>query len=349
MANASVALNGMGFLAPVVGLRRRWSKNPVAIFTYHSVRELPNGAVASDPGVVSATPEVFERQMRWLAEHHRVIGLDELEADLLRGRVPVDCAMVTFDDGYRDNFDVAFPILKRLGLPATFFLATRFISERKVFWWDRISYLLHHTRADRAAISYPCDLTIDLRDRRSAHRLLTAFVKRQHALDVERFLQGLGDALGVRFDRAVETELADALVLTWDQAREMRRHGMTIGSHTHSHRPLPTLPAADLRAELAASKRELEGQLQTDVRAIAYPVGSSLRRMPHILRAAEAAGYTVGFSNVPGSNALADPTARLDLRRMSIDPTITRRTFATMVAFPDVYGMTRLSIRRLRS
>jgi peptidoglycan/xylan/chitin deacetylase (PgdA/CDA1 family) len=249
--------------------------------------------------------------------------------------------MVTFDDGYRSCHDVALPILREVGVPATFFIATSYVTHRRLYWWERISLLLSRARRPIGAIRYPRPLEIDLRDPGLRNRL-DGLVKTEMALDVERFLEELAAAVGVEWSPEIEALLAGEMIMTWDEVRALAKAGMDVESHTCSHRVLQTLTEADLADELTGSRQELEAQLGRPVRVIAYPIGRRIANDDHIRRAVAAAGYRAGMSNKTGVNRLwptvfrgiMAPIDPFDIRRLAIDRSMSDAMFLTQVAVP---------------
>ena len=131
-------------------------------------------------------------------------------------------------------------------MSAVFFIATQYVQDRRIYWWDRINYLFHHAAPGhgRVELSYPTRIVLDLEnDRAGALGTLLQLLKIQFNLDVERVLGELADGLGVAWDRDLERELCAGFVMNWDQVRELRKLGMDIGSHTRSHRALQTVPS----------------------------------------------------------------------------------------------------------
>lgn len=306
----------------------------VTVLTYHSVRGAPGGF---DSGVIDATGKQLDAQLALVRRHGSPISLDDLRGFVLEGRaLPDRPVLVTFDDGYRDNHDVALPLLVRHGIPATFFVSTSYVTERRVFWWDRIAYLITRSEEPRLHIDSPLQLDLDLRDRVSAIHKAQRAVKDTRDLDVDAFLRALGDAAKVTWSDAEERRYADELVLTWEQVRAMRRAGMTVASHTCTHRVLHTLSEEQLARELACSREALEGALDEPVYAVSYPVGRTISDRPAIRRAVAAAGYELGFSNATGINNTWQGLDPLDLRRVSLDLDLEDVLFRAMLAIPPL-------------
>jgi peptidoglycan/xylan/chitin deacetylase (PgdA/CDA1 family) len=314
---------------------RRARATRLPILTYHSIQEIGR-AYPFDVGVVDASPAAFERQMEYVARFFESITADELRERRLDRALPGGSIMITFDDGYRDNLHVAVPILKRHGLRATFFIATSPITERRLFWWDKISYLIKRSQRDRAILSYPRDLDLRLRpDPTPAIRVLLKIVKDTHGLDIERFLAEIGGATGVSLDRDAERALADELLLTWDEVRALRAAGMDVQSHTSTHRVLNTLSTEEARRELVESRETLERELGTPVRAISYPCGYSIDGDGRLRTEVGEAGYELGFRTVgPLSNLREGDALLLQMRRMSVDYDTPMSWFRGMLAVP---------------
>ena len=313
--------------------RPRW----LTVLNYHRVDQL-EAAGDVDEGVLDATPESLDRQLRGLRRHCTPIALGDLLAHLDGADLPPNPALVTFDDGYRDNLVNAAPILERHGIRATFFIATSYVAERRLFWWDRISWTLKHARRRRFRVDYPNRLEVNLdAGVTGPARLLHRVVKTTRMLDLERFLEDLAIQADAPWDAATERHLADRLIMTWDDVRALRRAGMDVGSHTRTHRVLQTLAAEELPAELAGSRADLESALQEPVSTIAYPVGPSIAGEPGIRAAAVAAGYRLGFTYGTSLQPLGaiDP---LDIRRLAVEHTLDDARFCTLLAAPWLEG-----------
>lgn len=313
----------------------------ISILTYHHIAEHdPN--YPYDPGVADATPTQFRRHMEMLARYGTPIGIDELCRALDGAPLPKNPVMVTFDDGYRSCHDVALPILRAVGMRATFFIPTTYINERRLYWWERIAYVLSQARKQTATVTYPMRVEID-RTNPDAHRDLTNLIKDTAGLDIERFVEGLFTAFGVEWDRDIEARHADDVVMTWDQIRALSRAGMDVESHTRRHRVLQTLDDEQLRDELLGSRQDLEQQLGRPVRALAYPVGRRISKLAKIRTAVAAAGYRIGLSNASGATRIWPapvsgmlPADRFDVRRFATDRGMSDAMYFTQVAVPSL-------------
>ncbi len=311
----------------------------VSILTYHHVAK-HDPVYPYDPGVADAEPEQFRRQMEILARHGTPIGVDELIRALDGAPLPKNPVMVTFDDGYRSCHDVTLPILRAVGMRATFFVSTGHINERKLYWWERIALILSQARRATAEITYPKAIELDRRAPK-VNNILTDLVKNTPNLDVSRFLDELAKAFGVEWSDELEATHANDLIMSWDQVRALSRAGMDVESHTRWHRVLQTLDDEQLKLELAGSKADLEMQLGRPVRAVAYPVGRRISHVTRIRDAVVAAGYRIGLTNASGATRIWPqplagmmPTDSFDVRRLSTDRSMSDAMYFTQIAVP---------------
>ena len=332
----SNALVSLGVVPTILSLRRRTRTPWLTVLTYHRIgAKAPSGLL--DQEVMEAEPDVFDRQIAFLSRSFDIIGMDDLTASLEGKSLPPSPLLLTFDDGYLDNYQVALPILKKHGARATFFIATSYIDERRLFWWDRINYLIKSCRRGDIDVNYPTRMILDLRAGRAAQTLaieaMLGVVKNHFALDLPRFLEELAIACDVEISRPLERALADMHLMTWNEVRGLRAAGMDVQSHTLTHRVLQTLGPAELAQELSESRMILESALREPVRAVSYPVGSAASYSDAIRNAVRAAGYQVGFSNRAGVNRWSefDP---LDVKRLRLDTQFSDSHFQAPMALP---------------
>jgi peptidoglycan/xylan/chitin deacetylase (PgdA/CDA1 family) len=334
------ALHGAGALGAMMTLRRVAPiPSTLSILTYHHIAEDEPG-YRYDPGVADATPAQFRRQMELVAKYATPVTIAEVVRALDGGSLPKNPVMITFDDGYKSCRQTALPILKSVGLPAVFFVATSFITDRLLYWWERIALILSSTKRATASLTYPHPIEVSASDP-DALRNLAAVVKDTSGLELERFLDELARAFDVEWTPEMERGHANDVVMTWDDVRALAAAGMDVESHSRRHRVLQTLDPIALEDELSGSRRDLEAQLGRPVQAIAYPVGRRIAHLTPIRRAVEAAGYKIGFTNMsgasriwPGTLGKLIPTDRFDVARLATDRTMSDAMFFTQIAVP---------------
>ncbi len=335
----SSLLDKSGFIEGVLRLRARFGSPYLTVLTYHRVFDAPDD-YCFDRGVIDVGPEAFAAQVKTLKRYFNVVGIDEMCAHVAgEEKLPPNAAMITFDDGYLDNLQVAAPILKDHGVRGVFFIATSYVENRRIYWWDRINYLLCNAKPGRSVVelSYPTRLRLDLEnDRESALQCLLHLMKMQFGLDTERMLDELAEQLGVVWNSDLERELTDGFVMTWDDVRSLRAMGMDVQSHTRTHRPLQTVPLAELSAELKGSKEDLERELGEEITAISYPIGRSIASLDPIVAAVRDAGYKVGFTNDSGAQPLWGTLNPYDVNRLAMEPEYLGSRFRSVLAVPQL-------------
>lgn len=291
------------------------ARDSLLVLTYHRIGN--SGDDLFDPGVFSATADQLDHQISYLKQHVSLVTLDEALSFVdgtnkeKKGRCRV---LITFDDGYLDNFNIAFPILCSHGVHGVFFLATSMVGSCHVPWWDHIAYLMKTARKRRFRLSYPTDLTVDI-DKNGLARSLRAVLRSYKSpanSDPARFIRELAEGAGGEGPPKTMRRF-----LSWDEAREMSRHGMTIGSHTHSHHVLSQLEPGKQLQELSTSRKILKEQLAVEIDVLAYPVGGRSSFTDQTQSAARDTGYRAAFSSYGGTN-LQGKTSPYNVKRVGI-------------------------------
>ncbi len=261
-----------------------------------------------DRDLFSATIDELDAQIQDFKQRAPIVSGEELE-DLVSGKTPLKRLHVafTFDDGYLDNYTKAFDVFRSTGTTAAFFLVSDYVGTTTVPWWDEIAYELRNTKRREINLQYPVPLKLSLNGNREASiiRVLQHY-KRADNVCGEEFMSE------IRRETDCALPAAPRSFLNWDEAREMRDAGMTIGSHTRSHAILGRLSPESQRRELEDSKKEIERQLGSEVRALAYPIGARDCFSDLTEQIAVSAGYSMCFSAYGGIN---DAT---NLRRSNI-------------------------------
>lgn len=311
-------LDKTGVLSALVKWRERTPAPWLSILTYHRFAG-PPGREPFDDGVVDVTPEEFERQVITLRKHFTVVGTEELCAFAGGATLPKNPVAITFDDGYAGVHEHALPILKRHGCKAIVFVATSFITQRSLYWWDRVAYIVKQSKREELWLKYPFPMQIDLSCREDAIERVLRLIKAHPGLDLGRLLDEVGKAAGVAFTRDMDQAFADQLLMTWDQIRELKAAGIDVESHTRTHRVLGTLPPNDLAAELRGSSEDLARELGAAPRALAYPVGKPIARDSQIRNELARAGYVIAFTNGTGPTPIGGLVDPFGISRHMVD------------------------------
>lgn len=300
------------------------SRAATRILMYHRV--LDRTTVFDSPFNIVST-ENFEAQMHYLAKNYDCLSLEDF-ADIARvGRpTPRRSVVITFDDGYRDNYVSAFPALLKYGLPATFFVSSDPIGTDELLWPDRVSAVLNMAGSREIEAGLAGPLRCDLRsDAIGAHLAIHTQLKLLPVAEREATIARLAGALNVDLGA-----IRYASMLSWDEIREMDEAGMSIGSHTRSHPVLSRLPVEEIERELRESKETIERQLGHTVRTFAYPCGSPSDIDQRVVASARQ-HYEAAVTTFPGLCTTSDDLHLL--RRIHVDNDPVER-FAVKIELP---------------
>jgi peptidoglycan/xylan/chitin deacetylase (PgdA/CDA1 family) len=249
-------------------LRRVKKWHGLLSLAYHRIGDGAN--YPYEQGLWSATAEDFECQVRFLKKEFDVIEANDLPDVFADGRGRY--VLITFDDGYRDNYEVAYPILKGQGVSATFFLTTGFIDRPRLPWWNEIAWMIR--TCSRQCIPsgdyFPRPILLDEPNREQALRQALRKYKSLPGHSVTEYLQFLAGATGV--DRFRKDGFANEW-MTWDMIREMKAGGMFFGGHTVNHPVLAQLPLAEQKEEIAGCALRLFEELGEPMHWFSYPIG----------------------------------------------------------------------------
>lgn len=329
----ATALDAAGISTRLI---RRGSQGRVAILMYHRI--LPEDRISDSiqAGMV-VEPDTLRLHVRYLKQHFEIISLDGLVANpdsvYARSRERPACVL-TFDDGWRDFYDYAFPILHAEKAPATVFLPTSYIGTEKWFWTDRLGLMFADSqfdgRAANASISTEDSILKEILAPRGSieTRLERAIglLKPLRIETIESVLEGLSSML-----RLPHVPPCRAF-LNWGEVQETFDSGLiTYGSHTAWHPILTTLEDAEVTRELKESMEVLvsRGVANRESIAFCYPNGGTSERIERLVADA---GYRIAVTTKRGWNERnADPYA---LSRIGVhqDITATQPMFASRLA-----------------
>lgn len=318
---------GMNLLARNTPL---WSG--LVVLNYHRVGDWQNSLFDHD--LWSATAEDFEQQLRFLSLNFDLIRLHDLDRiwNQPRGRY----VLITFDDGYLDNYEWAFPLLRAFNSPATFFLTTGFLDNRKMAWWDEISWMVRSTEQSSLEENHWTGVSLSLEPDQATQTIksLLRVYKNLTGEKTDEYLNFLADATGTG---RCPTEIADQVWMNWDMIREMNEAGMDFGGHTVNHPILANHPEETQRFEIEHCKQRIEAEIETPISAFSYPVGARDSFNECTRRCLKQAGYRWGFSYYGGYSHLG-PHDACDLPRIAVESENPAALFRSSVSFPQVFS-----------
>ncbi|MGH8851496.1 MAG: polysaccharide deacetylase family protein [Casimicrobiaceae bacterium] len=273
----------------------------MTILIFHRVRAAPDELFPNEMHA-AAFADCLQCVRNWF----NVLALDEASAALDRGSVPARALAITFDDGYADNATVALPILQRLALPATFFVATGFLDGGRM-WNDTVIEAL------RGAAGPELDLSAQGLGKHAIGSPQQRKVAIGAILALLKYLPR--DERQARVDTIAaqaKVALPDDLMMTGDQLRSVAAAGMTIGGHTVTHPILARLDEAAARREIADGRDALEAIVRQPVRLFAYPNGKpDVDYAGAHVRMAKQLGFAAAVSTAAGAAQRGDPLHQL--------------------------------------
>jgi peptidoglycan/xylan/chitin deacetylase (PgdA/CDA1 family) len=299
-------------LSGILSFSRLVSGPRLVIFNFHRILGQAQTTHAFDDTLYESDEVTFRNELRWMKAQADPISEDDLISFILKKTpLPKRSFLVTFDDGYRDNYERALPILEELKIPSIFFIPTHSINERELGWWDQVYWVLKNTK--KSEFSFRNE-TFNLRQPiHDLAKVINDKIKTLDASETESFIKDLQTVCEVQ---PPSYETSDAQLMSWEQILSAQQRGVAIGSHTHTHRVLSCLDFESQKTELQTSKKILETRLGKRVRSIAYPVGGHGHFTEETMDLAEECGYDVGFSYMNGVNRI-DAIDRFNLQRVS--------------------------------
>lgn len=284
-------------------------------------------------GMVSATPEDFDEQLRFVKERFNVINFQVFSDSLSSGeRIPEKPLIITFDDGYADNYDVAFQLLKRHGLTATMYVTTGFIDSGQPLWFDRLAYIVNRMPVGSLVLeSAGSRFDVNQGNRRQVIRDVRNLFLTLPDDDRVAMLNEIEEFTGVEVEPG-HMELVRPL--SWDQISEMSDGGIEIGSHTVTHPYLTRLTEDQLKRELVESKRVIERHTGRAAKSVAYPAGLYDRRVEACARDS---GYHFGVSYVHGAGRLGIDDF-FAIPRIHVETDVSIALFKANLLFPQLFA-----------
>jgi peptidoglycan/xylan/chitin deacetylase (PgdA/CDA1 family) len=292
LASTIARAHDYGFAAALA----RGRKRPL-VLGYHRVVDDFASVSRTEMASMLTSTRMFERHLDCIGRHFRFVSLDEVGAHILSGE-PFDqpVAAITFDDGYYDNYEHAFPVLKRKGIPAAVFVVTDLIGRR---FWQAHDKLYHLVAKAFATWNDPRrELSALMRGLGLPTEPITREATRTPLLTVSALLPGLPIASVRHLMDGLEATVGNGFydiprTLDWPELQAMRRGGITIGSHTKNHVSLPAESANIVADELAGSRQVLEARLGEPIAHFAYPGGQF---NADVVDAVARAGYQFGYT-----------------------------------------------------
>jgi peptidoglycan/xylan/chitin deacetylase (PgdA/CDA1 family) len=323
----------------LLNLRRFFIKD-MPILTYHRVCDISDlEGYPFDIDLISADTANFSWQMEFIKANFNPIHLSRV-IEYLEGKcdLPSNPIVVTFDDGFDDVYTNAYPILKRLDVPATLFITTSFLEEEKTIWYERLAHFILQTNYKLVipGLNFEIPESNDINLRRQYYSQLVEQLKLLPNGKRIELLNELYEKYRENYYSTSNDIRNLSRPLNWEQIFEMSKSIFEIGSHSLTHPVLTSLTNEDLKHELVESKNILESKLEIKIDTMAYPVGTEFAYDERVEIATSDAGYKLGLTYVEGRN---NPK-KLDcfaLKRMHVDRDLPKDTFICKLALPLLF------------
>ena len=267
------------------------------VLTYHRIDE-PTRRPWLDPALISASPKDFDEQMSYLATYYKIVALNDV-LTALKSRdkkdLPPRAVLVTFDDGYCDFQEQAWPILRRYKIQATLFVPTAYPDQpEQTFWWDDLyQALLNTNRTDDLSSPIGMFSLATTESRRQAYQRLKNYLKTLKHNEAISSVKEFCNELGV--------QPATNSIMSWNSLRKLSRDGLTLGAHTRTHPLLNRISLEEARQEVMGSFEDLQHEIGFALPIFAYPSGELSNDVVSML---EREGFSLAFTTKRGINDL---------------------------------------------
>lgn len=303
MISKSQIIKKLGPLGLYALVRWLMRKNPRIIMFHRFSEQRKQHCVSSSE---------LEKQLIYLKKHFNILSLSQLRLCSEQGKSPPNNSIVlTIDDGYRDFYEVAYPVLKKHGVPATLYVTTGFINKELWLWPDQITWLLNNvtdvsktiklgeTHSKSIEIS-----TIDDSNRQQIWSRVTSYLLTVDDTKKHEWITSFAGQLGKPLPDIIPDEYS---ACSWQQLAEMQKHGIEIGGHTHTHPSLGQVDDEQLQTELNTCMKFLDEKLGKRDRDFCFPNGQPNDYNDEVKEATKDAGFkssVTAFYDVLGTQDL---------------------------------------------
>lgn len=303
----------------------------VHILAYHRICEKEPDNYIFNSELYSATVDDFDAQMRYVSENFNVINFSQLDDYSINDRNEKNFLIITFDDGYYDNYSLAMPILDKYQLPATVFLATQNIDTGELFWFDSVAAFFKTYSSDKIDLeSIGKVLNLKEMGREKAFKYIGSFLKDSSdsiRLDLLKEIYG-------KYDFQVsDKDYATACPLSWDNVIEMDNNNIDFGGHTKTHCFLNRIEDGMLHSEISGSMEAIEKHLGEFPKSFCYPAGVTNEKIKEYLKENKIS-YGVGYRH--GINVWNE-IERYNLFREHVELDVNLDLFKANLMLPEIF------------
>ncbi len=275
--------------------RLNFLRNKCYILPYHMVADEPN---LFFPEISTSQ---FEKQIHHLVRNYHILSLEEIIERINNGKSLRRCVAITFDDGFKNNYERAYPILKKYNIPATIFLISGCIENGQPPWFIKFRYAFQSTRK--------MELKIDLRGETLAMPLITFQDRLECSNKIMSILKCSAneertDLLDKIFHALKVNDFTElnGMMLSWDQIKEMSGNRISFGAHTVSHPILSQISLKDAEKEILMSKDVIEAHVGKKINIFAYPFGRQAQYSLGLIALLQRGGFICAVTTEHGEN-----------------------------------------------
>jgi len=280
---------------------------------------------------LAVTASQFERQMRELRLNWNPVSVEQIRQSIEEGvLLPDRAVLVSFDDGYRNNFTVAVPILEKYQIPAIVFITTDMIGTGKLVWavelidrlvsWEQSQFTLGGTKYALPPPNTP--------ERTWAVMAMMGAIRSLSSQELQPFKERIWSETTLDLSPNWKKELYE--FMNWDEVRQLQKKGIAVGAHTVTHPVLSKLEPAELERELSESKQHIEQELGGLIDTLAYPFGSRYDYSDAVIDKARELGYKIGFTLTERRNHEVLESMRID--RICISNDLSFASFRALIS-----------------
>lgn len=266
-----------------------------AVLLYHRVCNY-----ITDPQLLCVTPENFENQIRFLKQNYSVLDIEEWKNNILnQKKFKPKSVVITFDDGYEDNFSQALPILEKYKVQALFYICAGNINTDKEFWWDELERLLLFDPVNKSPLKIDIkgknqEVGLNKSEREKLYSDLLPVLRSMKPEDRNAILKDLILQTGNSMTRVSHRSMS------WEEVKKMSAsRSAVIGAHTLNHPSLAALNLMEQKEEVGQSKSILEEKIGKPVEHFSYPFGTKLDYTDETMQLCRELKYIIVSANYP--------------------------------------------------
>ncbi len=317
---------------------RAFLKDELIVLAYHRVCDIKKSQYIYDIELISADSDSFEYQIKYIKKHYNPISMNQL-IDYIENKksLPKKPILITFDDGFDDNYTKAFPILKKYNVPATIFITTSYIGTDKTIWFDHLASLIFLLEKDRLFIK-EIGKTYNLSQTKKERGPVMEALCEDLKLIPNTLRESILERLNNEYSSILKNiDNRQSRMLNWEQIKEMSDSIIDIGSHTVTHSILTKLTDEKIYYELSESKEILEKELGVEIASISYPNGNEDAYNETVINNLNKLNYKIAFTYIAGNNPL--PIAnKLAIKRLHVENYINKNYFNMLLCMPGIFS-----------